>query len=34
MKALDHLDNIIKNKGNNSSEWRHLINELRKDDNK
>ena len=33
MKALDHLDNIIKNKGNNSSEWRHLINELRNDDN-
>ena len=29
MKALEHLDNIIKSKGNDSSEWRHLINELR-----
>ena len=34
MKALEHLDNIIKSRGNNSSEWRHLINELRNDDNK
>ena len=27
------LDNIIKSKGNDSNEWRHLINELRNDDN-
>lgn len=34
MKTLEHLDNIIKSKGNNSNEWRHLINELRIDNNK
>jgi hypothetical protein len=34
MKAIEHLDRIIKNKGNDSSEWRHLLNELRNEDNK
>ncbi len=34
MKALEHLDNIIKTKGNDSNEWRYLINELRNEDNK
>lgn len=34
MKALEHLDNIIKSKGNDSSEWRALINELRNEDTK
>ncbi len=34
MKAIEHLDNIIKSRGNASSEWRQLINELRSDDNK
>ena len=29
MKALEHLDGIIRSKGNNSNEWRYLINELR-----
>jgi hypothetical protein len=33
MKAVEHLDNIIKSKGNDSNEWRHLINALRNDDN-
>ena len=33
-KAIEHLDNIIKSRGNASSEWRQLINELRSDDNK
>ena len=33
MKALDNLDNIIKSKGNDSNEWRHLINELRNNEN-
>ena len=33
MKALEHIDNIIKSKGKDSNEWRHLINELRSDEN-
>ena len=32
MKALEYLDNIIKSHGNDSNEWRHLINELRNED--
>ena len=31
---MEHIDNIIKTKGNDSNEWRYLINELRNDDNK
>ncbi len=34
MKTLEYLDNIIKTKGNDSNEWRHLINELRNDENR
>ena len=34
MESLKYLDNIIKNRGNDPSEWRNLINELKKDDNK
>ena len=34
MKAIEHFENIIKSKGNDSSEWRHLLNELRNEDKK
>jgi hypothetical protein len=34
MKALQHLDNIIKSKGNNSSSWSQLIIDLRNNENK
>ena len=34
MKAIEHFDKIIKSKGNDSSQWRYLLNELRNEDNK
>ncbi len=34
MKAVEHFENILKSKGNDSNEWRHLLNELRNEDNK
>ncbi len=33
MKAVEHFENILKSKGNDSNEWRHLINELRNNEN-
>ena len=31
MKEIEDLNNIIKSKGNNSIDWRNLLNELRND---